>query len=581
VKIILCTTPIRPVPTDYPPFGSLAIIQALRNAAYDPVFLDIDGLRPSFEDVIARFRREAPDVVGISAVVSTAYAYVKRLCLALRKALPGVRIVLGGNLAASAELLHRLCGVDLCVVGEGERVIVNVVRYFERCREGTDWTGLARIKGITYLDRDGTLVFTGYDDPIPPHEFLDPDFAVLEQWSNIANYVTDPFARTDFAQDRRSREPHRTGKTMSTVLFTKGCVARCTFCHRWDRGFRQISPATVIGRIHYLMDRYNVGFIQFGDENFGSDRRATDELIRLIKPLDVLWKVAGVRARSIDLDLLKRMRDAGCVALYYGFETGSPDILKVMEKNLDLSHNYNAARWTSEAELFTIYQLVVGMPGENARTIGETIEMAKTVTEFLPEPPQKYLSINYVQALPGTPVYEYGRVRGIIGPRLEDEEAYLLRISDVDPANVEKIVNYTDSTHLAMRTWAPRILVEAICHWYRVRRHRRRSATPDLPADRYDKGGYFNLYDIRFDPRLLTILYPVRGVAIWVWTLWSEFRHTPAPVFWRRVGELVTWPLRRRRSFTDYRSLRQVMREDAPPPRSRSEVGMAPLRAGR
>src|SRR5260370_15571808 len=116
MKIVICTTPIRPVPTNYPPLGSLAIIQALRGAGHDRIFCDIDGLRPTFDEVIQRCRDEAPDVIGISAVVSTAYAYTKRLCTALRAVLPRVRIVVGGNLAASAELLHRFCAVDACVI---------------------------------------------------------------------------------------------------------------------------------------------------------------------------------------------------------------------------------------------------------------------------------------------------------------------------------------------------------------------------------------------------------------------------------------------------------------------------------
>src|SRR5262245_41440347 len=119
-KIVICTTPIRPIPTDYPPFGSLAVIQSLRTAGYDPYFYDIDGLRPSFEEVEKFFAAHQPDVVGISAVVSTAYAYTKKLTRMLRRVCPKARVILGGNLAASAEILHRLAGVDYCVSGEGE-----------------------------------------------------------------------------------------------------------------------------------------------------------------------------------------------------------------------------------------------------------------------------------------------------------------------------------------------------------------------------------------------------------------------------------------------------------------------------
>ena len=167
MKILICTTPIRPVPTEYPPFGSLAVIQALQCAGYDPVFFDIDALRPSVGEVIERFQAEAPDVIGISAVVSTAYAYVKQLCSAIKRVLPESKIVLGGNLAASAELLHRFCHVDVCVIGEGEKVIFNLADYFKQHPGRHSETGLRQIKGITYLDGDGHLSFTGYEAAIP------------------------------------------------------------------------------------------------------------------------------------------------------------------------------------------------------------------------------------------------------------------------------------------------------------------------------------------------------------------------------------------------------------------------------
>jgi len=107
MRIILSTIPIRPVPTDYPPFGSMALIQELRAAGYDPYFYDIDGLRPTFDEVIRYYREQKPDLIAISAVVSTAYGYTKKLCHTLKEHLPDTPILLGGNLAASAELLHR------------------------------------------------------------------------------------------------------------------------------------------------------------------------------------------------------------------------------------------------------------------------------------------------------------------------------------------------------------------------------------------------------------------------------------------------------------------------------------------
>ena len=42
MKICICTTPIRPVPTTFPPFGSMAIIQALRSVGEEVNFYHID-----------------------------------------------------------------------------------------------------------------------------------------------------------------------------------------------------------------------------------------------------------------------------------------------------------------------------------------------------------------------------------------------------------------------------------------------------------------------------------------------------------------------------------------------------------
>ncbi len=579
MKIVLCTTPIRPVPTDYPPFGSMAVMQALRQAGYDPLFFDIDALRPTFEQVIDRFQKEAPDVIAISAVVSTAYGYVKKLCIRLKEELPGVRIVLGGNLAASAELLHRFCGVDICVAGEGERVMVNLVRHLSE---------LSKVPGITYLDSSGQMMFTGYEAAIPAAELCDPDFSILERFSRIENFITDPFQRWDFAQDPRSRQPHRAGKKMSLVTSTKGCVARCTFCHRWDRGFRQVSPEKVIGRIRTLIEKYNVGFVMFGDENFGSDLKALDELIEQIRPLDILWQVGGIRARTIDPERLKKMREAGCVALYYGFETGSPDILKVMEKNLDLSHNLAAARATHEAGLFTVYQLVLGMPGETRRTVGETVEMVKQITEFLPEPPFQYLSINYIQALPGTPVYEYARTQGRIAPGLAGEDEYLTAISDIDAGDDTKFLNFTADPYLTVQSWRPRILYEATEHWYRVRQGKRGFLSAQTTRQKggqfkeYQKGGYFNRQNFQRHPLVLRLLSPIRCLPIGLWTAASIFRRSPRKVFFGHCWEWLTWGFRRQgKVLQSYRSLRQMMKDLSPAPETAGEQAMMPLRLGR
>jgi radical SAM superfamily enzyme YgiQ (UPF0313 family) len=578
----------------------MALIQALRSAGYDPYFYDIDGLRPSFEEAVRFFEDRSPDLVGISAVVSTAYAYTKRLVSAIKEVSPRTKVVVGGNLAASAEILLRLCRADFCAVGEGERLIVDLAKHCEGKPAGGDYAGLQRIKGLSYLDEDGEMVFTGYDVAIPAADFLDPDWTILEQFSKIDNYINDPLQRYNFAQDPRSYEAHRRGKKQGIVVTAKGCVARCTFCHRWDKGYRHWSVDRIVDNVKYLMDRYNVGFISFGDENFGSDRRKLNELVERIAPLDILWGAGGTRVTSVDLDLLKRMKESGCVYVYYGMETGSPRILQVMEKNASLEQNLNAARWTYEAGLYTIYQLVLAMPGEDRTTIAETGEFIKGVTEFLPEPPHKRLSINYTQALPGTPVYEYARNSGLIGKTLEEEEKYLISVSDIDAVDDLKFLNFTGYPYLTVQSWRQRIVFNAEANWYRKRNWqpapkvpeaaRLYGQLPDTEADEdYSRSGYFNLgHTVVRHPFFYRILssppgYPLRVLYPIAYILIKDSRKLPMRQYLAYLWEYLSYSLRLKRlpGLTESGSLRRIMKSRTPMPATKSDESMQPLRDGR
>ena len=603
MKVVICTTPIRPSPTQYPPFGSMVLIQSLRPAGYDPYFYDIDGLRPTFEEVVEFFKEQAPDVVGISAVVSTAYTYTKKLANAIKEVSPHTKIVVGGNLAASSEILLRLCEVDVCCIGEGEGVIVNLVKYWETHKTVDDYSQLRQIKGIAFLDEDGEMMFTGYDVPIPAAQFLDPDWAILDQNSRIENYIkSDPQKRYEFARDPRTFEHHRSGKMMATVITAKGCVARCTFCHRWDRGYRHWPVDKIINNIKYLVDRYNVGFIDFGDENFGSDRKKLDELIEAMTPLDILYKVTGVRCRSVDPDLLRSLKESGCVAIYYGMETGSPHMLEVMEKNTNLQMNIDAARWTHEAGLYTIYQMVLAMPGEDHKTVAETSDFLQKITEYLPEPPRRRMSINYIQALPGTPVYEYARERGLIGKSLDEEEKYLMSISDIDAADDSKFLNFTEYDYLTVKSWRPGIVFDTQANWYKKHNWVSESEAlkaalldaqpdPDTEAgedEDYSRGGYFNLPKALINRplfyRLLShpLCYPLRAMFPIGYVLTKKSaRDLPRRQYLAYLWEYVLCRLKRRPGLKDFKSLRGVMKERTPAPATKSEESMLSMREGR
>lgn len=462
MKVMIVTTPIRPVPTLFPPFGSLALIKHLRKSGFDDVvFYDIDCRRPKYDDVLARIEAEKPDVLGISAVVSTAYAYTKRLSLAVKKILPQTMIVVGGNLAASAEILLRKTGTDLCVIGEGETVFANLINRALTTRNPADF---ADIKGLALINADNRLINTGYEDQIAGSETYDIDWDDLERGSNIDHFF--PPASNDaiitdemFNDDDRIKQPHRRGKKFGYLYTSKGCVNKCTFCHRWDKGLRVIPVDVVMKRLEELIERYNVGFLKIADENFAADHRWLKEFCEKIKKYDILWN-CGTRVRGMTPDVVGMMKDAGCARLGFGIETGSAKMLEVMEKKVELRENYLAIETTQAYNISAPIALVIGMPGETSQTIQETIKFCQHAKSLSPELNPNDLSINYAQALPGTPLYEFARSRGFIGRDLDGEEKYLLDISDKDAHDEFSTLNFTDESTLICQTWRPRITIE-------------------------------------------------------------------------------------------------------------------------
>jgi radical SAM superfamily enzyme YgiQ (UPF0313 family) len=625
MNICICTTPIRPVPTRFPPFGSLAIIQSMRQVGVQARFFNIDYFRYSHEQIEAHFRDNQFDVVGISAVVSTAYSFTKYLTGLIRRVSPRTLIVLGGNLAASAEILLRKCHVDVCVIGDGELIIRDLIPVLRE--RPLNHAALKATKGIAFLNENGEFHFTGYGAKPAADEIEAPDYGILEADGSLPYFISQ-IAGIDGQADfdiKGYNRPIAHGETMATVVMTKGCVARCTFCHRWERGFRAKPVDQVIDHVRFLRDTYKVRFINVADENFGSDRKLAHELAIQLGELDVAWMVAGVRTRTIRPNTLKHWKANGCLHVYFGIESGSQTMLDVMEKNATVENNVNALKWTYEAGLGTIIQLVIGMPGETDQTIHETIDFLKRVSAYQlyweEELPSGIISINYAQALPGTPLYEYARQHGFIGRSIDEEERYLERISDTDAYKEDHFINYTGQPMLKVLMWRPLILAHIDAHhlqrtrnasmtvgqvaWYYLRAlslriERRlglaarfkallggsREAAEPAAGKHYDHvtdSGYFNIHKgFKFAPLLLNPLtrrcfYPLLALAVAVGKSKSLLEAVAL------LGEHLLWSATRPfRPAPDLpkRSLRKIVKIEPATTASGQDM-MIPLRSGR
>ncbi|MZH02035.1 MAG: radical SAM protein, partial [Nitrospinae bacterium] len=352
MKVCICTTPIRPEPTGFPPFGSMAIIQSLRKIEINAEFYNIDFYRYSHQEIEAYFKKQQFDVVGISAVVSTAYTYTKYLSKLIRRMSPDTVIILGGNLAASAEIILNKCEVDFCVIGDGEFIIQDLVPILKE--KPLNYDNLRDTKGIAFLDEQKKFCFTGYGKSPSAQEIELPDYTILEGDDSFDCYmpkIPEPDRTKNFEY---SGHLGLQGVRTAQVITAKGCVARCTFCHRFEPGYRAIPLDKLTEHLKHLKTKYNVGYIGIGDENFGSDKKLTAKLIKVFSELGLKWHAGGVRTRTVTKETLQSWYDNGCDTVHYGIESGSPKILQVMEKNLKLEDNIQALKWTGEVGISTI-----------------------------------------------------------------------------------------------------------------------------------------------------------------------------------------------------------------------------------
>lgn len=342
-----------------------------------------------------------------------------------------------------------------------------LAEYFDRHRDFFPATEeLKSIQGIAYLDDNKQVVYTGTGALVEKNELAQPDYDILAMSDGVlGSYVTDPFLRNDFAGDPRSYQPHRKGQKLATIFTSKGCVNSCTFCHRWVKGYRVFPLENIINTVRTLKEKHNIGFFNFNDECFGEDIRWLNEFMRLMAPLDVLFACGGVRVGLVRKDptSIGRLKEVGMVAIYFGMESGCDKILSVMEKRASRQDNIEAAKACAKAGVYTEIQLILGMPGESEETVNDTIDFAIQTTKDLSYPPM--LSINYLQSLPGTPSYDFLKHYDLVGKSVDEEERYLLSVSDVNACEFSHYINVTQEPLGRVMTWQKKLMFKARIAW--------------------------------------------------------------------------------------------------------------------
>jgi radical SAM superfamily enzyme YgiQ (UPF0313 family) len=402
MKVVLVNPRVLDTPNH--PLGILYLAAYLEEAGHQVKVID-----PDFGASAASIARDVlatkPDAVGIG---STTPQYLHAIDIAENlKTQSDLPLIMGGvhPTVLPQDVLREKC-VDYVVVGEAEETFRELLE--------TLWAsdGLKDLKGIGYKEGN-RLIFTEKREPIENLDEL-------------------PFPARHLLPSRWYFAPPRirgvwTNST-ATVMASRGCPYQCIYCSShlmFGRRVRYRTPKNIMAELRHLRNKYNIDAVWFADDTFTVNSKWVIELCELLK--NEKWEgfcwACQARVNTVSRELLAAMKEAGCVQLDFGVESGSPRILKVLKKNVSPEQIENAFMISKEVGLLRFASYIIGTPGETHKDIQLTYELNQRIQ---PDYADFFFAVPY----PGTELYELAEKHGVFSKGVSFNEWLLTKHTD-------------------------------------------------------------------------------------------------------------------------------------------------------
>jgi len=342
-----------------PPLGLAYVAASLEKADFKVEMLDNYLLKKPTSKVKELLQQLKPKIVGITCGSAT-YQRCVETAKAVKETLPSCKVVVGGwhpSYLPDSMLIHP--EIDYAVMGEGERAMAELATHITK---GKNSKALSDIPGIVYR-HNGTIAknaprFINNMDEIPfPARHLLP----MHLYDRTIEFL-----------DARPAD------VMSIV---RGCPYNCAFCETkklWGNTCRSFSPRRVIDEVNYMIDEFKTKGIYFINDNFTLKKKETIELCDLMKKnrLDIEW-VCDTRVNLVSRELLRKMKEAGCKTIWFGVESGSPYVLKRINRDITLEQTETAFKLCREEGIQIACSFMLGFPEETRKDMEATLKFAK------------------------------------------------------------------------------------------------------------------------------------------------------------------------------------------------------------
>jgi len=386
------------------PLGIAYISAVLKKAKYDVSCLNLnhrDGL--TSEIVNAELDRKKYDLVA-TGHVGLGYPILEKIFETVRAHPSKPKTILGGAIITSEpQLMFESLKPDFGVLGEGEETILELLKYLKNKKD------VKKVKGIIFKNEDGKIIITPKRRPIKNLDKIPfPDFEGFEFEQRFKHaYSTMDYSGNFYDYPR-----------IYPILASRGCPFHCTFCyHTLGVQYRERSIRNVMEEIEFAIEKYKINSILIYDDLFSYKKERIYEFCKKIKKLSeksnqkIRW-TCQLSVLNVNKALLRKMKDAGCEIISYGFESYSEDVLRSMKKPITPSQIDRAFKMTLEEKMGVQANFIFG-------DIAETKQTAKKTLDYWKENCKGQVTLTCVQPYPGSELYNHCLKKGIIKDKLD------------------------------------------------------------------------------------------------------------------------------------------------------------------
>ena len=384
-----------------------ALVDGFEQEIYEEPFI-IYGLNPI--QIVEKIKEYKPDVIGISVLFSMTISEVYKICKEIKKQIPSLPILLGGQHPSGApdDVMNRAY-VDYVITGEAE---ITMLKFMDALNGRINFED---VPNLYYKDSRLNIVNTNKLKKVKPMVVGKGWEYYARKESTVPEILDDlPYPAWHlFNMEGYWKSNVRTGggnpKTnrYAVMLSTRGCPHTCEFCTSplasGYKAYRKRSNECVLKEIKWLVDTYQIGEVQFVEDNFFVSKKRAKSLMKDLArefPDIYFQSTGGTEVNALDDEMIELMAKSNFYHAILAIEAGDPEVQKTsVDKNVKLDRLPQIVKKLNEHNIDTKALYMIGFPGETRAQIQKTVDLALNlgVLDF---------NLSIVTALPGTPLYD-------------------------------------------------------------------------------------------------------------------------------------------------------------------------------